>query len=124
MAAYRKHRRQMFWQILFPVLLLTVVVIAVTVYLIVITANPASQVDTQWANISVIWLALPTILTCLIFMALTGGLVFLMAKLLGKMPGWMAVAQYYAARMAQMAESVGNKAAAPVIKTRGMLAGW
>lgn len=119
--AFRGHRRQTFWQIQFPLILAGLIVIAVTVFLIVITAGHGNTVDTHWADISLIWLILPVLAGSLIPLALLGGLIFLMAKLLGALPKYGALGHYYAIRVTEIAKLIGDKVTAPVIavKSRG-----
>lgn len=118
------HRRQTFWQILFPVILASLVVVGLAVFLIITTGSPAGyDTGVKWAGISLIWLIIPTLLSCFIFLVILVGLIYLMAKALGAVPGLGAKGQYYAARMAEISQNLGNKVASPVIKTKGFFAG-
>jgi hypothetical protein len=123
LTAVRDHRRQTFWQILFPVILAGVIVIAVTVFMIVSSSNPSSMLDTRWANISLIWLLIPSIALSLIPLALLGGLVFLMVKALNGLPKLGARAQYYAVSASQITRNISDKISSPVIGVKGIWAG-
>ncbi|HEY9088260.1 MAG TPA: hypothetical protein VIO36_08835 [Anaerolineaceae bacterium] len=121
--AMRKHRRQSFWRILFPVILVSLIVIALVVLAMVTTAGAGNDLDTHWANISLIWVLLPTILGSLVWLAILGGLIFAMVKLLGALPNGFAIVQHALMRVSEVARDVSDKVSAPVIKTKGFWAG-
>lgn len=122
--AYQDHKRQKTWQILFPVIFLSLVMVAVIVLLIITTGASGNTQDTHWANISLIWMLLPTIVASLIFLALLGGLVYLMAKLLKVTPLYAAKGQYYARRASEIARTLGDKAVSPILSVNSMQARW
>lgn len=119
----RNHRRQTFWQVLFPVLLAGLVLIAILILLIITTSARGNVQDTHWANISLIWLIIPTLASSLIFLMLLAGLIFLLAKLLGVLPKYGALGQYYAARMVDMACSLSAKVSSPILSVNSATAG-
>jgi hypothetical protein len=123
LTAVRDHRRQTFWQILFPVILAGVILVAVTVFLVVTTRYSGSTLDTRWANISLIWLLLPSIAFSVILLALLGGLIFLMVKALNGLPKFGAKAQYYAVSASQIVRNFSDKVSSPVIGVKGAWAG-
>ncbi len=121
--ALRAYRRQRFWRIYFPVILAGLVVIALSIFLMVTTAGGGNDQDTHWANISLIWLLIPTILGSLIWLVLLGGLIFAMVKVLQVLPPAAATVTHYLMRVSQIACDVSDKVSAPVIKVKGLYAG-
>lgn len=121
--AIREHRRQTFWQVLFPVILLSLVIIAVIVFLIITTGGAGNDVDTRWANISLIWLIIPTMVMSMIPLALAAAFVFLLAKLLSVAPNYLEKAQNFMAQVEVESRKYADKVAKPVISVKGGFAG-
>jgi hypothetical protein len=121
--AVRVHRRQRFWRIWLPVILAGLLVIGVTVLVMVTTAGGGNDQDTHWANISLIWILIPTILGSLIWLALLAGLIFVMMKVLNATPTAAGVVQHYFMLASQLACTFSDKVSAPVIKTKSIFAG-
>ncbi|HEX2980893.1 MAG TPA: hypothetical protein VHO48_11560 [Anaerolineaceae bacterium] len=122
-AALRDHRRQAFWQIWLPIILGGIVFIALTVLLIV-TTSPGGTNAEHWANISAIWLLIPSIILNVVELALLAGLIYLMTRAIKGMPGLGQKVQYFADRMAIIARNLSDKAASPVLSVNGWRAGW
>lgn len=118
----RNHRRQKFWRITFPVILAGLIVVALTVLAIVTTAGGGNTQDSHWANISLIWLLIPSIFGGIIMLAVVGGLIFVMVKLVNAVPNAAATLQHYMIRVSQIARTVSDKVSAPVIKTKSTYA--
>jgi hypothetical protein len=107
----RNHRRQRFWQILFPFLLVTVLVIAAGVFAV---AGGASQAR-AWADVSLIWLVVPILVFALLFLALLVGMIYLVARLTHAIPPISTKAQFYGRRISGGVRSVADKAVQPVV---------
>jgi len=62
-ASYRRHQKQLFWQILLPVGLGFTLVLAIAVMVVMATpgANAGAHAS-QWADASTIWLVIPVLL--------------------------------------------------------------
>jgi hypothetical protein len=73
----RRHRKQQFWQILFPILLFIALVLT-TGGFVVAAGNSRARL---WADISIIWLILPLLFLALLLLALLGSLVYLLIRL-------------------------------------------
>lgn len=92
--SYRNHRRQLFWQILLPIILTALLCVGLIV-LINIAAFRNNGDVARWAAVSTIWIVIPIIFGLVIVLALLGGLVYLMAKLLRVTPTYTGLAQEY-----------------------------
>ena len=68
-----------------------------------------------WAAISTIWLVIPVMFFGLIFLALLGGLVYLLARTLQVLPPYTSKAQYYVSRGASEAKRFSDMATQPVL---------
>lgn len=120
--ALGNHRRQSFWRVTFPVILASLVVIALVVLAIVTTGGGGNVQDSHWANISLIWLLIPSIFGGIIILVVVGALIFVMVKLLNALPDWAATLQHYMIRVSQIARTISDKVSAPVIKTKSTYA--
>ena len=112
--SYQNHRRQFWTQIFLPMILAVLFILAVAV----ITGVAAFGVNDRspvWAAISTIWLVIPVMFFGLIFLALLGGLVYLLARTLQVLPPYTSKAQYYVNRGASEAKRFSDMATQPVL---------
>jgi hypothetical protein len=77
-----RHRREVFWQITFPVVAFVVILLVLAIMTLGLSAYQASV----WADISVIFLIIPALLMAFIAMILLAGGVYLIAMLLQILP--------------------------------------
>lgn len=95
----RRHEQDVFWQITFPVALMTLALLAL-VTLVVLAATGGN-----WAPLSVladtalVWMSLPVLLITLITVAVLIGLVVAVVKIIEVLPPYFAVVQHYARLM-------------------------
>ncbi len=92
--SYLKHRRQLIWQIILPVALTFILLIALIVLLNLATFRDNGDVA-RWAAISTIGIVIPIMVGMLIFLAVLVGLIYLMIKLLNLTPTYTGMAQDY-----------------------------
>lgn len=109
--SYRKHRSQVAWQILLPIIAagLLLVVAAVLVSLATFRAN--ADVG-RWAAISTIWLTMPVMFGGLILLALFAGLAYLLGRAASFIPPYSRQAQLFTSKVlaaARRAEQVGHR---------------
>ena len=111
---YRKHRKDRAWKIIFPVALSLVLCIGLTVLIGFATFRDGGDVQ-RWADISTMWIAIPTILGMLIFLALLAGIIYLLARLLNIAPNYTLMAQDLFHKIEGYAKRGADAAAKPVI---------
>ena len=92
--SYKRHRKQLAWQIILPVLLSAVLCIALIVLIWFATFRGGGDVG-RWAAVSTIWIVVPIMIGLVIVLVLLVGLVYLMARLLNIMPTYTGMAQDY-----------------------------
>ena len=92
--SYLRHRRQMLRQIILPIALSTLAMIALIIWIGFVTFNQNGDVG-RWAAISTIWIIIPLLLAGLILLAILVGLIYLMALALGALPRYTGLAQDY-----------------------------
>ena len=91
-ATHAVHRREVFWQITFPLIIVLTIVLGLTggvIYAGVIGLGEVSR----WADVSLIWLLLPALVVALLMLLMLVGMVMLVAKLLGVLPGYARLVQ-------------------------------
>jgi hypothetical protein len=92
--SYMRHRRQIVRQIILPVVLSAVLMIALIVWICLATFNQGGDVG-RWAAISTMWIVTPVMFVGLIVLALLGGLIYLMIRILRGLPYYTGMAQDY-----------------------------
>ena len=106
------HRRQVFWQIIFPLILGALLILALAVGAGLVSSQTASQA----ANISTMWLILPVFsfifIITLVLAAVTYGLI----RLIGILPPYAALVQNFFVAVSQKVRKVSDQAVEPVIK--------
>lgn len=93
-SAVSRHRRQVFWQILFPVILAAIGAITLIV-LVSIDAGRGSSAAAEWANISLVGLILPLLLVGILLVIPLAGIIFLISRLQGKITIWTHLVDVY-----------------------------
>ncbi|MBI5963283.1 MAG: hypothetical protein HY863_07400 [Chloroflexi bacterium] len=92
--SYLQHRKQRTTQIILPVAISALLMIALIVLISFVTFNSNGDVG-RWAAVSTIWIIIPTMLAGLIFLAILIGLIYLMALALSALPTYTGLAQDY-----------------------------
>ena len=109
--SYRRHRRQVAWQILVPIILAGLLLI-VAAYLVWVGTFQGNGDVATWAAISTIWLTLPVMFGALVLLVLFGGLAYLLGRAAGFIPPYTLQAQLFTSRMvaaAHRVEQVGHR---------------
>ncbi len=92
--SYLQHRKQRTTQIILPVVISAVLMIALIVLISLATFNSNGDVG-RWAAVSTIWIIIPAMLAGLILLAILIGLIYLMALALSALPYYTGLAQDY-----------------------------
>jgi uncharacterized membrane protein len=112
--SYQLHRRQMWTQILLPILLTVVVFIAIIVVTSIATFRDNEDVG-RWAAISTIWLVLPLMIAGLIVLAILLGIIYLLARLIGLIPPYSNQAQRFVYRIEGYVKSGTEMIVKPIL---------
>jgi len=116
--SYRKHKWQFVWQIIIPLVLAIMLVIASGVY---ITNESADQIS-QRADISLIWLMIPLMFFSLIFLVVLVLLIYTIACLLKILPTYTQRTRKLAKRMEHVVRRAADAAVKPVLFFESLLA--
>jgi uncharacterized membrane protein len=117
--SYKKHRRELAWQIILP-MVLTVIGFAALIVLISFATFEGDGDVGRWAAISTIWIVIPVMLAGLILFALIGALVYLMKRLLDVAPTYTGLAQDYVHKAAGYVKRGADVAVKPVLFLDGV----
>lgn len=112
--SYQLHRRQMWTQILLPILIAIIVFIAI----IVITSLSAIQGSgdiNRWAAISTMWLILPVMIVGLVFLVLLIALIYLIARITTLIPPYSYQAQQIVYRIEASVKHIALMFRKPVL---------
>ena len=116
--SYRRHRKQRTSQIILPMVLAAILFIGMIVLVNIATFRDNGDVG-RWAAISTIWIVIPVCISGFIFLALLGGLVYLMARLLGVVPTYTGMAQDFVHKLAIRIRRAADMAVKPVFSMNG-----
>jgi hypothetical protein len=111
--SYLKHRRQVVWQVILPVALTSLLILALIVLVNVATFNQGGDVA-RWAAVSTIWIVIPIMIGMVLFFALLVGLVYLMKRLLDVTPTYTGMAQDYVHKAAAHIQRAADAAVRPI----------
>ena len=112
--SYQKHRRDLRWKIILPVMLSAVLCLALTVLVSIATFQWDGDVA-RWAAVSTIWIAIPAIFILLVSLVIHAGLVYLLAKLLNILPTYTGKVQDFFYKIEGYARRFADAAAKPFI---------
>jgi hypothetical protein len=116
--SYRRHRKQRTTQILLPIVLVAILFLALIVLVNIATFRDNGDVG-RWAAISTMWIAIPVCIMGLVFLALLGGLVYLMGRLLGIAPRYTGKAQDFVHKLAIRIRRAADMTVKPVFTVNG-----
>jgi hypothetical protein len=94
--SFQRHKKQYFWQILLPVGVGGLLVLAIAV-MVILTAGgtDAGGPVSQWADTSLIWMSIPVLIFALLIGVVLIFFVYLIAQLLKVLPYYTSLAQQY-----------------------------
>ena len=116
--SYRRHRKQRTSQIILPIILVSILLLAAVVLINIATFANNGDVG-RWAAISTIWISIPVCLMGFAFLALIGGMVYLMGRLLGIAPTYTGKAQDFVHKLAIRIRRIADLTVKPVFTVNG-----
>ena len=110
----KKHRKQLVWQIILPIVLTAILFIASVVLINIATFRDNGDVG-RWAAVSTIWISIPIIIVSFLLLAILVGIVYLLIRLLQITPIYTGKAQDFAYKVADYARRAADTAVKPII---------
>jgi hypothetical protein len=117
----KAHRRQVWWQIIFPLILGTAAALAVGAWAIVVVARGGSA--SQSADAALIWLLMPVFVMGLVPLALFAGLAYGLVVLNKKLPAGMYKVQQAMVRVQDGVRSGADRLVEPILRISSAKAG-
>lgn len=118
--SYLKHRKQVMQKIILPVVLSALVLVGIVVWVSIATFSQGGDVG-RWAAISTMWVIIPMLVGGLVVLAILGGLIYGMAKLLGALPYYTGIAQDYVIIARGYIIRAADMAVKPILAVNGWL---
>jgi hypothetical protein len=119
--SYLRHRKQRTWQIVMPVILASVLLIALIVLINIATFRDNGDVA-RWAAVSTILMVIPIMVGLFLFLVLLVGIAYLVGRLLGVTPHYTGLAQEYIYRAAGIIKRALDAMVKQIIEAQGVLA--
>ena len=117
--SYKRHRQEVAWRIILPVVLAAILIVGLIVLVNIATFRDNGDVG-RWAAISTIWIAIPIMVAGLIFLIILGGIVYLFKYLLNITPVYTGKAQDFVYRIAGYIRRIADALVKPVIVLDGI----
>lgn len=117
-----QHRREVFWQITVPLLFFLLLLLGV-VGLVVWSGIQANPEVRRWADVSLMWLIIPGIVSSFIMLLLLAAIAFGVIKLIQIIPGYARLVQDLFLRIQARVSAFTESLVRPVIKARSKAAG-
>ena len=117
--SYKRHRSQLAWQIILPMVLAAILFIALVVLINIATFRDNGDVG-RWAAVSTIWISIPIIIVSFLLLAILVGIAYLLIRLLQIAPIYTGKAQDFAYKVAGFVTRAADAAARPVIFLDGV----
>jgi hypothetical protein len=114
----QKHRKEVFWQITIPLAIGLIIVLAMAVGVTFASAPQASRL----ADISLIWLILPTMIIFLVFLVLTAGLAYGVIWLIGNLPPLAFRAHKFLIQLSVTVRKLSDKSVEPILRVESLKA--
>ena len=116
--SYKRHRRQRTSQIILPVALAALVFIGLIVLVNIATFAYNGDVA-RWGAIATIWISIPVCLMGFVLLALLGGMVYLLGRLLGIAPTYTGKTQDFVHKLAIRIRRIADASVKPIIALNG-----
>lgn len=117
---FRKHRKQIFWQIYFPLAIVLLIIIAIIVLAVITAAKgDVEGVNSKWASLTLMVIILMSSVVALIVAAILYGSVYLLTKGIRKTTEISLQVQYMTNLVRDKTHEIMNILAAPMIKIGG-----
>lgn len=118
---HKNHRREVLWQVTIPLLFGGVLILGLAVWTVVTVVEGGSV--SLWADISLIYLIVPTMLLAIIPLLLFAAIAYGFIWLNNNLPPYARQAQDMFARMRVNVQKISDQAVEPILRLRSAWAG-
>ena len=117
-----KHRREVFWQIILPMGVGTLVLLAGLAAIIFSSIQPVTDLG-RWRDVSLMWLILPTLFFALILLMILIGFTVAISFLMGVIPRYTHTIQYYIGWVKNKLSQITQVSVEPILRLNTIWAG-
>jgi len=117
------HQREVFRQITLPLAIGVVILLAAAVAVAVSAGRGVGDVG-AWADVSLIWLIVPSMVFVFILLALAAGVAYAVTRLLGVVPPFARQVQDFFLLVQYRVEKIADTAVEPVLRLGALKASW
>jgi hypothetical protein len=112
---HAEHRREVFWQITLPLVFGILLVLAAVIAIILSATRPVTDLG-RWADVSLMWLILPSLFFALLLLILLVGFIFLCSFLLRLVPHYAHILQIYFELAKTKISRLANGSIEPILR--------
>ena len=121
-ATHAIHRREVFWQITFPLVVVVVLLLALAGGVVWSAANQGENLG-RWAGVSLMWLMPPVFLFAFLFLVFLAGITYGIIRLIQVLPGVTRLIHIYLQLIQARLNQFADLAIEPFLKTHSTAAG-
>jgi hypothetical protein len=114
---HAEHRREVFWQITLPMLLGILLILAVVGLIIFLTIQPVTDVG-RWADVSLIWLILPSLFLAFLLLIILIAFIVLVSYILRLIPPYALIVQLYIEQFKGKLAQIFNLSVEPILRMK------
>jgi uncharacterized membrane protein YhdT len=118
---HAEHKREVFWQITLPLLIGILLLLAAVAAIILSATQPVTDLG-RWADVSLMWLILPSLFFALILLISLIGFVYLISYLLRLIPRYALIVQHYFELTKNKVSLLTNLSIEPIFRMRSIWA--
>ena len=122
-ASYRRHKKQRLWQVLLPMTLAGLFLLAVAALVVVSAIRTGGEGSiSKGADTALIWLIIPVMLFAILFVLILLALIILVGKFVHILPVYTFQAQHYVRIFSASVKHWSDKLVSPVISAESVSA--
>lgn len=114
---YAEHRGQVFWQITLPLVIGILLLLGAVAVIILSATQPVTDLG-RWADVSLMWLILPSLFFALILLIILIGFVYLISSLLRLIPHYALIVQLSFEAGKNKVSQLSNLSIEPIVRMR------
>lgn len=118
---HARHRREVFWQITAPLLVVLILLLGL-VGLVIWAGVQANPEVGRWADVSLVWLIVPVMIVSFIFLLLLSAITFGVVKLIQVLPPYARLAQDFFLRIQARVTGIADRLVRPIVRAKGAAA--
>jgi sensor histidine kinase YesM len=118
---HAQHKKEVLWQITFPMLIGVLIMILMLVF-VYYTITVGSSDLSRWADVSLIWLILPSLFLALIFLAFIAAFIYLISMVIHITPRYSRALHLYLELAKSRVVQISDQITDPIVKARSIWA--